>query len=59
MQTRSDLFRLGVLGGKSGEILNEVLLEEFRACAREHSDRVTFVYLDGITHADQMKSLGT
>jgi hypothetical protein len=49
---------LGVVGGKSGGLLNELLLEEFRAAAKEHSDRITFVYLNGVQHADQMRSLG-
>ena len=47
-----------VVGGKSGGILNEHLLEEFRAAAKEHSKRVAFVYLDGNEHEDKMKSLG-
>lgn len=47
-----------VLGGKSGKILNENLLEEFRIAAKEHRNRIIFVYLDGNEHADKMKSLG-
>lgn len=47
-----------VIGGRSGNILNEILLQEFRATAKEHIGRISFVYLDGVTHADQMKSLG-
>ena len=47
-----------VLGGKSGKILNENLMEEFRYVAKEHSEKITFVYLDGLLHEDRMKSLG-
>lgn len=47
-----------VVGGKSGGILNELLLEEFRKVAKEHSDKFSFVYLDGNLHEDQMRSLG-
>ena len=47
-----------VVGGKSGGILNEDLLEEFRAVAKEHRDRISFVYLDGNDYVDKMKSLG-
>jgi thiol-disulfide isomerase/thioredoxin len=48
----------GMVGGKSGGIHNELLLEEFRLAAKEHQHRVLFVYLDGVLHGDQMKSLG-
>mmetsp|Transcript_36873 Transcript_36873/g.73380 ORF Transcript_36873/g.73380 Transcript_36873/m.73380 type:complete len:717 (+) Transcript_36873:43-2193(+) len=48
----------GVIGGKSGGIYNEELLEEYRLAAREHQHRILFVYLDGNLHGDQMKSLG-
>jgi thiol-disulfide isomerase/thioredoxin len=48
----------GVVGGKSGGIYNEDLLEEFRLAAKEHQHRILFVYLDGTKHGDQMKSLG-
>jgi thioredoxin-like negative regulator of GroEL len=48
----------GVVGGKSGGLWNEALLEEFRLAATEHQHRILFVYLDGVTHGDQMKSLG-
>lgn len=44
-----------VVGGKSGGILNELLLEEFRAAAKEHIGRLVFVYLDGNIHQDQMR----
>ena len=47
-----------ILGGKSGKILNENLMEEFRYVAKEHSEKITFVYLDGLLHEDRMKSLG-
>jgi thiol-disulfide isomerase/thioredoxin len=47
-----------VVGGKSGNILNENLIIELRAVAKEFSDKITFVYLDGILHEDRMKSLG-
>eukprot|EP00600_Ochromonadales_sp_CCMP1393_P015319 CAMPEP_0175033116 /NCGR_PEP_ID=MMETSP0005-20121125/21810_1 /TAXON_ID=420556 /ORGANISM="Ochromonas sp., Strain CCMP1393" /LENGTH=555 /DNA_ID=CAMNT_0016293677 /DNA_START=477 /DNA_END=2144 /DNA_ORIENTATION=- len=33
-------------------------LTEFRLAAKEHRERVVFVYLDGVMHQDQMKSLG-
>lgn len=46
------------VGGKSGGIFNEVLIEELRIAAKEHRDRILFVYLDGTKHFDQMKSLG-
>lgn len=47
-----------IIGGKSGGILNELLLVEYRAAAAEHRNRIAFVYLDGTVHQDQMKSLG-
>lgn len=47
-----------IVGGKSGGILNEVLVEELRLAAREHIDRIAFVYLDGNLYEDQMRSLG-
>ena len=40
------------------ETTNNNLLQELREVAIEHSDRITFVYLDGNRHEDQMKSLG-
>lgn len=46
-----------VVGGKSGGILNEVILDEFRAAAAEHTNRISFVYLDGNQHVDQMRYL--
>jgi thiol-disulfide isomerase/thioredoxin len=48
----------GVVGGKSGGILNELLLAEFRAAAVELSDKVSFVYLDGNMYEDKMRALG-
>jgi len=47
-----------IVGGKSGGLLNEVLVEEFKAAAKEHSDRITFVYINGLQHEDQMRALG-
>lgn len=47
-----------IVGGKSGGILNEILLEELRYVAKEHHDKILFVYLDGNKHEDQMRSLG-
>ena len=44
-----------VVGGKSGGILNEVILDEFRSAAAEHMNRIIFVYLDGNKHVDQMR----
>ena len=49
---------LGNIGGKSGGLKNNVLLEELRVIAKEHHERISFVYADGIAHADQMVSLG-
>lgn len=48
----------GAVGGRSGGLLNEVLLDEFREVAKEHTGRLTFVYLDGVEHEEQMRSLG-
>jgi len=47
-----------VVGGRSGGILNEILLQEFREVAKDHLDRISFVYLDGNKHQDQMRALG-
>jgi hypothetical protein len=47
-----------IVGGKTGNILNENLLEELRHVAKEHSESITFVYLDGILHEDRMRTLG-
>lgn len=47
-----------IIGGKSGGILNEILLDEMRAAAKEHVERILFVYLDGNLYEDQMRSLG-
>ena len=35
----------GVVGGQSGGVLNEVLIQELRDTAREHVGRLSFVYL--------------
>lgn len=47
-----------IVGGKSGGILNENLLDEFRQTAKEFKDKLSFVYLDGNLHEDQMRLLG-
>lgn len=47
-----------IVGGRSGGLFNEVLLEEFKLAAKEHVDRIAFVYLDGNLHEDKMRSLG-
>lgn len=47
-----------VVGGKSGGVPNEALLYELREVAREFADKMTFVYIDGTRHEDQMRSLG-
>lgn len=47
-----------VVGGKSGGIFNEILIEEFKAAAKEHVERIAFVYLDGNLFEDKMRSLG-
>jgi hypothetical protein len=44
-----------IVGGKTGGILNELLLDEFRVAAKEHVGRLAFVYLDGNLHQDQMR----
>lgn len=46
------------MGGKSGGVFNENLMEEFRAAAKEHVDRIAFVFLDGNLYGDKMRSLG-
>jgi hypothetical protein len=48
----------GVVGGKSGGVLNELLLDELREVAKEHREKISFVYVNGVEHEDQMKSLG-
>lgn len=50
--------RQSVVQGRSGGIPNEDLLDEFRVVAKEHQERILFVYLDGVEHDDRMKSLG-
>lgn len=47
-----------IVGGRSGGILNEVLISEFRILASEFEDKVVFGYIDGIDYEDQMKVLG-
>ena len=47
-----------VVGGKSGGLLNEVLLDEFREAAKEHIGRIVFLYADAGVHKDQMRLLG-
>ena len=48
----------GIIGGKTNNIYNEILLDELRQVAKEYKNSILFVYLDGILHEDQMKSLG-
>ena len=45
-------------GGRSGGVPNEDLLRELRVVAKEHGEKIMFVYLDGNRHKDQMRSLG-
>ena len=47
-----------VIGGRSGNILNEDLIREFKIVAKEHHNSISFVYLDGNLHKDKMRSLG-
>ena len=47
-----------VIGGRSGNILNEDLLRDFKIVAKEHHSSISFVYLDGNLHKDKMRSLG-
>ena len=46
------------VGGSSGGVRNNDLIGEFIEAAREHQGRIAFLYLDGVAHADQMRSLG-
>ena len=46
------------IGGKTGGIHNQNLLNEFTEVAKEHAERFSFVYLDGTKHEDQMRNLG-
>jgi hypothetical protein len=48
----------GNIGGESGGVSNNDILEEFRAAAEEHAGRVAFLWLDGTKHSDQMRKLG-
>lgn len=47
-----------IVGGRSGGILNEILIEELKIAAKEHVDRIVFGYIDGTLYTDQMRSLG-
>ena len=47
-----------LMGGRTGGILNELLVGEFKLAAKEHVDRIAFIYIDGTIYQDQMKSLG-
>jgi len=47
-----------LLGGRSGDIINEDLLRELRVAAKEHYTQISFVFLDGNVHKDQMRALG-
>lgn len=47
-----------IVGGRSGNILNEILIEELKNAAKEHVDRIVFGYIDGTLYTDQMRSLG-
>ena len=46
------------IGGKTGGLLNQVLLDELAEVAKEHSDKLSCVYLDGNKHEAQMRSVG-
>lgn len=50
----------GFVGGKSGKLFNEDLVNELRAVQRDgsFSGRVAFAYIDGVAHADRMRPLG-
>ena len=47
-----------IVGGKTGEIFNEVLIQELRIVAKSFVDRAVFVYVDGIEFEDNMIALG-
>jgi thiol-disulfide isomerase/thioredoxin len=47
-----------IIGGRSGGILNEILIDELKFAAKEHIGRIVCVYLDGTLYEDQMKLLG-
>ena len=49
---------LVAVGGKTGGLLNQNLINEFIEVAKEHRDSFSFVYLDGTVHEDQMRNLG-
>uniref|UniRef100_A0A7S3UPC4 protein disulfide-isomerase n=1 Tax=Heterosigma akashiwo TaxID=2829 RepID=A0A7S3UPC4_HETAK len=44
--------------GKTGNLSNNELVMELREAAKDHFGRISFVYIDGIEHADRMKALG-
>ena len=48
------------VGGRSGGLFNNDLVEELRAAQKDESfrDRVAFAYIDGVAHADRMRGLG-
>ncbi|CAM9811061.1 unnamed protein product [Discosporangium mesarthrocarpum] len=46
------------LRGKSGGVSNRDLVQELEEAAKEHRDRLIFLYADGNIFADSMKSLG-
>jgi len=47
-----------LVGGRTGGLLNQALLDEMAVVAKEYEDTFSFVYVDGHTHSDQMRSLG-
>jgi hypothetical protein len=47
-----------VVGGRTGGLLNEVLVHELREVAKEHHDRIIFAYADGVAYADHIRTLG-
>ena len=46
------------VAGKSGGILNELLMIEFKLAAIDMGDKMNFVYLDGMIYEDKMRALG-
>lgn len=58
LSNESHANQVGIIGGRSGGLLNEALLQEFRATAKEYVGSISFVFLDGNLYADKMKSLG-
>ena len=47
-----------IVGGKTGQIFNEVLIQELKAAAKSFVDRAVFVYVDGFEYEDKMIALG-